>query len=92
MMLNFTMTEMILALLWLTLAMKPRLSRSLLVSRTFKLVRSPCRMFMLCRCAMPLATSRAVAKIGIRSGSPWIADRFVRNQPLSTPSCQHALH
>ena len=45
----------------LTFAMKPRLSMSLLASSTFKLVRSPCRMFMLCRWAMPLATSLTVA-------------------------------
>ncbi len=73
----------------LTFAMKPRLSMSLLASSTFKLVRSPCRMFMLCRWAMPLATSLTVAKIGVRSGRPCRADLLVRNQPLSMPSCQN---
>ena len=70
-----------------TLAMKPRLSMSLLASSTLRLVRSPWRMFMLCKWAIPLATSRAVAKMGVRSGKPWMAERFVRNQPMSIPSC-----
>ena len=70
----------------LTFAMKPRLSMSLLASSTLRLVRSPCKMFMLCRWAMPLATSLTVAKIGVRSGRPCRADLLVRNQPLSMPS------
>ena len=53
-----------------TFAMKPRLSMSLLASRTLRLVRSPCRMFMLCKWAMPLAISLAVANTGVRSGRP----------------------
>jgi hypothetical protein len=71
-----------------TFAMKPRVSMSLLASSTLRLVRSPCRIFMLCRWAMPLATSLTVAKIGVRSGRPCRADLLVRNQPLSMPSCQ----